>query len=114
MTNPLLDKSKTATPGSGPMQPGDVRHIEVKDRHGSIVKTLTIHRTDRPYSHDLWDAYNAGLTRDDIEWAVDGNDQLYLRDKPARSAQRTRDIATKAENERERWKRAHERGDGQW
>lgn len=111
MTNPLLARPASAGgSGGGPMNPGDVRTIHAKDpKTGEITKTFTLHRTARPYAYDLADAYNAELTRDDIEWAVGENDQIYLRDKQTFTSRHTRDLAEKAESERQRWKYFQER-----
>lgn len=64
-----------------------------------------IERTGANYAHDLAAHYNRRLIRDDIEWAVNG-DQIYLRDKFDWSSRRTRELEVKAEQSRRRWKAA--------
>jgi len=104
MANPFTLERPVNTGGGG-MTPGDVRTIHAKDpKTGEITKTFTLHRTSRPYAYDLADAYNAELTRDDIEWAVGDGDQLYLRDRQTFTSQHTSDLARKAESDRQRWK----------
>lgn len=49
---------------------------------------------------------NQTMFRDDIEWAVSANGQLYLRDKQSWSAQHTREIEYQREQDRDNWKRA--------
>lgn len=49
---------------------------------------------------------NRQLTRNDIEWAVGANDQLYLRDKPDWTSHRTLELEQQAERDRQLWKQA--------
>jgi hypothetical protein len=60
--------------GSRDLAPGDTRTIDVKDKSGNVIKTITVFRTERDYVYDLCDAYNDARTRDakerGIEWFV--------------------------------------------
>lgn len=58
------------------------------------------------YAHDLARHRNENLNRQDIEWAVSEQGQLYLRDKPEWSARRTVELQRQSDDDRERWKRA--------
>lgn len=102
MNNPLA----TATfAGSETLNPGDTRIVNVKDRSGAIIRTVTIHRTTRRYELDLLDAYNASLSRTDIEWALDDSGNLYLRDKANWTAAHTRSMDDRADRDRQEWQR---------
>lgn len=105
MTNPLTMDRPAASTGAGLMKPGDIRTIFVKDKDGSITKTVTLRRTARDYVYDLCDAYNAARTRDDIEWFV-ANGTLQLGSPYAWSKNRTAIMAENAETRRDRWKAA--------
>lgn len=89
--------------GDGPMEPGDVRIVEVKDRNGQVTKTITIHRTDRAYVYDLCDAYNAARTRQDIEWYVSAAGELKLGEPGDWTRNHTDHLARKAERDRQEW-----------
>jgi hypothetical protein len=55
--NPLVTGREGG--GSGDLPPGDTRIIDVKDKSGNVIKTITVYRTEREYIYDLCDAYNA-------------------------------------------------------
>lgn len=65
-----------------PMRVGEVKHIHVKDRDGSVIKTLTLIRTARPYADDLADAYSEGLPQEIKDqgksWAATASGELRL------------------------------------
>lgn len=98
--------------GNGPMKPGDVRIVEVKDGHGSIIKTITIHRTNRPYAEDLCEAYNAAMSqgaRDrGLEYRV-LNGEVKLGYSYEFSAAHTKHLERQAESERQQWLRNNKR-----
>lgn len=58
------------------------------------------------YAEALARQYNQRHGRNDIEWAVGPNGDLYIRDRFDWTARRTRELEAKAEQERQRWKRA--------
>lgn len=95
----------TPESGRGPMSPGDVRIVHVKDGQGQIVNTLTIHRTNRPYAYDLVDAYNAARLRHDVEWFVNASGDPQLGDAVGFNEQNTKRLERKAERERQEWLR---------
>lgn len=69
---------------------------------------LQIRRQERPqavagpaYGTQEWcDWRNQTMTRTDIEWVLDGRGGAYLRDVPAASAARTRELQANAERDR--------------
>ena len=100
----LNEGSPSAAPA---LKPDDIKHIQVKDKDGSVLKTLTLKRTDREYVHDLCDAYNDASTLRDHEWFVTANGELKLGDKPGFSQALARETADRNERERRRWVREH-------
>ena len=69
--------------GGGDLNPGEVRTILAKDRETKeTVKTITLHRTNRPYVFDLRDAYNDARTREalarGVEWYVNRAGDLKI------------------------------------
>ncbi len=68
--------------GGGDLPPGGTRMIDVKDKSGNILKTLTLYRTDRDYVYDLADAYNAGMDKTakdrGAQWQVGHSGELKL------------------------------------
>ena len=73
MSNPLDGPS---TQQGMRMMPGESRTFSYSV--DGQPKTITIHRTTRSYAQDLCDAYNANRSRDDVEYVVDGTDQIKL------------------------------------
>lgn len=57
---------------------GDVRTLTARDRDGSVTKTFTLHRTNRPYVEDLCDAYNVGRDHEELRWVVTPGGELKL------------------------------------
>lgn len=55
------------------------------------------------YAQQLADRYNAALTRNDIEWAVNSSGGLYLRDREDWQAHHTKEIEREQERERRIW-----------
>ena len=108
--NPFRDAGG-GSGGNGPMKPGDVRHLHARDKKtGEITKTYTLHRTDREYVHDLCDAYNAGLDRADVEWAVTDNGELKLHNKPDTLAAEYALNARRQGRDRDEWMRRNQLG----
>lgn len=69
-----------------------------------------IERTGASYAEDLAAHYNRLSNRDDVEWAVNDG-QVYIRDKLHLTARRTRELDTKTEADRQKWKRAQARSE---
>jgi hypothetical protein len=97
--NAKLEQALASDRPAGTMQPGESRTFHRKD--GSA---FTIHRTDRPYVHDLCDAYNAARSNLALLWVVEGGELRLLEDWQA-MAKRTEQIARRRERERQEWKR---------
>lgn len=107
MANPLKLADGGGSGGSGPMNPGDIRQVHVKDKDGSIIKTITIHRTTREYCHDLCDAYNDACSQEVIdrggEWYVTPNKTVALGIAAGFTVHHTKQLARHAETERLTW-----------
>ena len=104
MVNPL--GGDTAGRSNRTLRVGESRVVNIKDKAGVIVDTLTIVRTERPYAFDLCDAYNTKLTNNNVKWVVghDGNPHLEFIQCPV---ERGRELARKAEAERQKWLHRH-------
>ena len=50
-------------------------------------------------------ARNARISRDDIEWAVNAQGQIFLQYRADWTRQHTIELARKAEHDRQQWKR---------
>lgn len=108
----LADAARSEGPSisnGGPMQPGEIKIVHVKDSSGQIIRTVTIHRTTRAYAYDLCDAYNEAMSEDarrrGLEYYVTPAGEVKLGDRQDWTRQHTRDIARKAEQERQQWLR---------
>lgn len=101
MANPFLTEN-TAT--ASHLREGDTRTVLVRDKDGSVTKTVNIHRTSRPYVNDVVDAYNMARSRQDIEWIIgaDGNPHMQFLQAPKKLTE-----AMEARNEADRQKWAH-------
>lgn len=108
MKNPL-DTGDGGTTFQADLAPGETRTIHAKDRSGNIVKTITVHRTEREYVFDLCDAYNAARSEDarqrGLEWYVAPNGELKLGDNAAWSKRNAERIESRNETERARHNR---------
>jgi hypothetical protein len=95
--------------GGGSIPPGSTRMIDVKDKSGNIIKTLTVYRTDRDYAYDLADAYNDGLDPSSrqrgLQWFVGPSGELKLGDNSAWSRSNLKRIESRTETERARYLR---------
>lgn len=115
MTNPL----DGPPPSQGrDLRPGETRVVHAKDKSGNVIKTITVHRTEREYVYDLCDAYNDARPADaedrGVEWYVAPNGELrigtsaeWTRDNLKREAgrletERARHIRLTLESERQR------------
>lgn len=91
-------------PERGPMQPGDVLSVPVRDRTGAILKTVIVVRTTRDFAFDLCDAYNAARTADAIDrglaWFVSPTGELKLGIADDWSRENRRQVETRNETER--------------
>ena len=77
MANPF--RTDTASMGSRSLNVGETRQINVKDKDGDLIETITLHRTARPYVWDLADAYNSMKNgQDDRVWIVGDDKNLKL------------------------------------
>lgn len=99
--------------GDAPMKPGETKVIHVKDKAtGAITKTITLHRTTRPYVEDLCDAYNDAMSESarqrGLLWYV-ANGELKLGDHLDFNRWKTGQIEAQTERERQDWKRAQSR-----
>lgn len=108
----LADAARNEGPAisnGGPMQPGEIKIIHVKDSSGQIVRTVTIHRTARDYAYDLCDAYNEAMSEDarrrGLEYYVTNSGEVKLGDRQDWTRQHTIELARKAEHDRQQWKR---------
>jgi hypothetical protein len=61
-------------------------------------------------AHALAARYNANCTRDDIEWFVDRNGNLRLRDRVEWSARNRHHAELRAEQQRREWMRNNDEG----
>lgn len=115
MVKSRLSDEVPASSGEGRMKVGDVRTINVKDKDGMIVKTMTLTRTHRPYVDDLCDAYNAARAQNVIdmggEWYVNHRGELKLGESQAFSLARTKNLKDRAERNRQDWKDRNGFGD---
>lgn len=117
MTSPFDKHRESSGPsggGDGPMRPGDTRTIHAKDKAtGEIIKTITVHRTNRPYVEDLCDAYNAamdeGAKRRGLAWYVTNAGELKLGDHEAFTRWNTKRMKAEAERQRQEWIRNQSR-----
>lgn len=80
MTNPLGDGG--AFSRHRELAPGETRLIVGHDKHGNVVKQVTLTRTTRPYVYDLADAYNQDIPAGTKRWFVDSGDNLRFDDPP--------------------------------
>jgi hypothetical protein len=83
MTNPLDSGGSNGGGGYGnDLQPGETRVILAKAKDGTVLKTIVLHRTNRPYVMDLCDAYNDARTvealRRGVEWYVNAAGALRI------------------------------------
>ena len=80
MTNPFDKFGSSGSGGFGdPMKIGEQRQIHIRDKPGGmVVKTLTLERTARSYTHDHCDAYNDG--RHPPRWRVTDSGELAMVD----------------------------------
>jgi hypothetical protein len=102
----LTDDTDT---GARDIKPGETRTILAKDKSGNILKTMTLHRTERDYVFDLCDCYNKGRTDEakdrGLEWFVAPNGELKLGDNAAWSRANLKRIESRNETERARHNR---------
>lgn len=105
MANPFTLEHPTS--GAGTVEPGDVRAVVAKDKNGTIVKTLTIHRTERPYAYDLCDAYNEAISpaarERGLAYYVTDSGEVKLGDSVQFSRWNTEAIDHRHERERRQW-----------
>lgn len=101
--------------GAGPMKPGDTRTIHANDKDGTVIKTITIHRTERLYAEDLCDAYNVAMSDDarrrGLAWYVTSAGEVKLGDSEDFTRWKTERSAQRRERERQDWKRAQHRAE---
>jgi hypothetical protein len=104
MANPLLNASAS---GGGELPPGGIRIIEVRDKSGNLIKTLTLYRTNRDYAYDLADAYNAGMDpaarQRGAQWQVGHNGELKLGYCDESIRENRRQSMSRLETERSRY-----------
>jgi hypothetical protein len=95
--------------GGGDLKPGETRTILAKDKHGNVLKTMILTRTERPYVYDLCDCYNAYRTQDAIdrgvEWFVAPNGELRIGTSAEWTAKNLRREERRLETERARHNR---------
>jgi hypothetical protein len=107
MANPLAGSAGGG--GSDSLKPGEKRTILAKDKQGNIVKTMTLHRTEREYVYDLCDCYNAHRTAEakerGVEWYVAPNGELKIGDSAAWSRHTAKQTESRNETERARFNR---------
>lgn len=105
--NPLDDDAEVGSRAGRAMQIGEVRTILAHNSKGELVKTLKITRTARDYVHDLCDAYNDGNAHPEAEYYVDSTGKLRFGFTERSSIERSKDLAAKAEAERQHWLYEH-------
>ena len=74
--------------GGHELRIGESLTYSIKNPDGSIDRTYTVTRTNRPYAFDLADAYNDQCQRPDLEYYVDDEGSVRLRTKPHVERQR--------------------------
>lgn len=109
MANRLSAAASGGGNSGGPMKPGDVRTVPIKDfKTGADTgRFLVITRTHRPYVEDLCDAYNAARTNPNVEWYVTERGELKLGTPERVAIGHTRALDRQAEDERQRWIARH-------
>lgn len=103
----VKDRINNGAGASGPLEIGEGRTVEMGKGSGRFT---TIIRTEREYIYDLCDAYNAVLTRDDLEWSVVDREKgkdLILRERGDFARAHSRAIAQSAERDQKRWADQH-------
>lgn len=104
MTRNRLTEATSASPiDFGPMAVGDVRTVHVKDKAGTIVRTITIRRTMRSYAHDLADAYNEVNPHATARWFVNESGELIFGYPYEFSARLTGTLDRAKERQRKAW-----------
>jgi hypothetical protein len=106
MANPLRSSDGEQS-GRSELEVGETRPIIVRDKDGSVSRTLKLKRTTRPYVEDLVTAYNeAEGGRKDLIWIVgaDGNPHLEFAQAPK---QLTEEMESRNEAERQKWMHRH-------
>lgn len=105
-SNPLM-RGTDAVSYTADIRPGDVRTITVRDKDGTVIRTLTLRRTNRPYAEDLADAYNDVLSdeqrRMGLHWFVMPTGELKFGEELGYSERHTKELERIRENERRRW-----------
>ena len=76
---------------------------------GSEARRRNILMAHYPAALDEAQRRNARLTRNDIEWAVDGGGNLYLTDARSFTAWNQQECERRAEQDRRNWKAAQAR-----
>ena len=93
--------------GARHLEIGDTRLINVKDKDGAIVETITLYRTARAYIEDLRDAYNSRKYGNSAcEWIIDASGGLRLQALQA-PKRLTEAMETRNEAERQTWIHRH-------
>lgn len=90
---------------------GETRPIIVRDRDGSVIRTLLLKRTSRPYAFDLADAYNFDANGNKISapgiiWVVGNDGNLHLQNEQA-PKDLTGAMEGRNEAERQKWMHRH-------
>ena len=110
MANPLRSGDGEGT-GRRTLAIGEARPIIVRDKDGSVIQTLLLKRTSRPYAFDLADAYNFDANGNKISapgmiWVVGNNDSLHLENEQA-PKDLTGAMEGRNEAERQKWIHRH-------
>lgn len=105
MTSNPLARRRDDDEVQGEMQPGGTRTIH----DGKSGRIWTVTRTNRPFAHDLCDAYNDGMSdearRRGLRWFVNQAGEVKLGDDPNWTRHHTGEIERGHERERQEWMR---------
>jgi hypothetical protein len=107
----LNDGWKADAPQQRPMEIGEKRIINVRDKSDVIIRQVTLTRTARPYVYDLCDAYNDGLSAErearGIRWQVTQAGELKLGFPEEFTNHNTHAMKDRAERKRQDWLHRH-------
>lgn len=94
---------------------GDNQVFHARNESKEIIKTFTLRRTERPYVHDLADAYNDAMPDQQrnmgIVWYVTPAGELKIGEDSRYCVHQSKVLEHNREQERQRWLRNYRQAD---